>query len=83
MSGPGRTWDTEPRWRWVEIRVGGRWQPGQVERWHLCQGSTRWMALISWGPDGRVRGWYLYDPATVRRTPRPSARPGGVRSRAR
>ncbi|MFJ4671591.1 hypothetical protein [Kitasatospora purpeofusca] len=35
MFGPGRYWDAEPRWRWAQIRIAGRWRPGRVERWRL------------------------------------------------
>ncbi|MFE3396105.1 hypothetical protein ACFXI0_25180, partial [Kitasatospora indigofera] len=41
LSGPGRTWTAEARWRRVEVRLGGRWRPAVVERWRLHHGSTR------------------------------------------
>ncbi|MET9611658.1 hypothetical protein [Kitasatospora indigofera] len=46
LSGPGRTWAAEARWRRVEVRFGGRWRPAVVERWRLHHGSTRWIALL-------------------------------------
>ncbi|GAA2984730.1 hypothetical protein GCM10010519_18960 [Streptomyces lactacystinicus] len=72
MSGPGRCWTVEPRWRWVEIRLGGRWRPGRLELWRLHQGSTRWVALVRWSPEIDDWGWYLYDPRTVRQVPEPA-----------
>ncbi|MFI9788526.1 hypothetical protein ACIHEI_34180 [Kitasatospora sp. NPDC051984] len=72
MSGPGRSWQTEPRWRWVEIRLGGQWLPGRVERWRLHQGSPQWVALVRWGPDLLAWAWYLYDPETIRQVPEPA-----------
>jgi hypothetical protein len=77
MNGPGRIWDAEPRWRWVRIRIGGRWIPGEVERWRLHHSSTSWIALIRWGPETLSWGWYLVDPATVRPAPQPGV--GGRR----
>jgi len=78
MSGPGRSWDAEPRWRWVEIRLGGEWRPGRVERWRLHQGSTCWVALVRWGPETLSWGWYLYSPDTVRQGPQPLAASGAA-----
>ncbi|MFI6448539.1 hypothetical protein [Kitasatospora sp. NPDC050543] len=78
MSGPGRSWDAEPRWRWVEIRIGGKWRPGQVERWRLHQGSTAWVALVRWGPETLSWGWYLYSADTVRQAPRPADMSGAA-----
>ncbi|MFE0463084.1 hypothetical protein ACFW1A_27900 [Kitasatospora sp. NPDC058965] len=75
LSGPGRSWDAEPRWRWVEIRLGGEWRAGQVQRWRLHQGSVRWVALVRWGPRPLDRGWYLCSPDTVRQVPAPAAAP--------
>ncbi|WP_206743466.1 hypothetical protein, partial [Kitasatospora sp. MBT63] len=49
LVGPGRSWVAEECWRRVEIRVGGCWRPGRVERWRLRQGVTDWVALIRWG----------------------------------
>ncbi|MFF2751353.1 hypothetical protein ACFVVA_38190 [Kitasatospora sp. NPDC058048] len=72
MSGPGRCWDTEPRWRWVEIRLGGRWRPGRIESWRLHQGSTAWVALVRWGAGFDDWGWYLHHPDTIRQTPQPT-----------
>ncbi len=72
MSGPGRSWDAEPRWRWARIRLGGRWRPVVVERWRLHQGSTRWAALVRWDQGPTDWAWILYEPATVRRAPRPT-----------
>ncbi|WP_327075658.1 hypothetical protein OG196_43985 (plasmid) [Kitasatospora purpeofusca] len=72
MSGPGRYWNAEPRWRWVQIRIAGRWRPGRVERWRLHHGSTHWVALVRWGPDTLDWSWYLYDPATIRQVPEPA-----------
>ncbi|MGK4586150.1 hypothetical protein [Kitasatospora sp. HPMI-4] len=71
MSGPGRSWDAEPRWRWVEIRIAGEWRPGRVERWRLHQGSTRWVALVRWGDGLLDWGWYLYSSATIHPVPTP------------
>ncbi|MFF3598021.1 hypothetical protein [Kitasatospora indigofera] len=70
LSGPGRTWAAEARWRRVEVRLGGRWRPAVVERWRLHHGSTRWIALLRWGPGTQERDWVFYEPATVRQAPR-------------
>ncbi|MET8630286.1 hypothetical protein ABZW30_42380 [Kitasatospora sp. NPDC004669] len=72
MSGPGRSWDTEPRWRWVQIRLGGQWRPGRVERWRLHHGSTTWVALVRWGPGPDAWGWYLHHPHAIRQAPEPA-----------
>ncbi|GAA2836691.1 hypothetical protein [Kitasatospora aburaviensis] len=76
MTGPGRIWEAEPRWQWVEIRVGGEWIPGRLERWRLHQGSREWVALVRYGTATLDWGWFLYDAATVRQTPRPARAPG-------
>ncbi|MGW3186145.1 hypothetical protein ACWDD9_43440 [Kitasatospora sp. NPDC001119] len=72
MSGPGRCWTTEPRWRWAEIRLGGRWRPCRIENWRLHQGSTTWVALVQWGPGFDDWGWYLHHRDTIRQTPQPT-----------
>jgi hypothetical protein len=72
LSGPGRSWAAEPRWRRVEIRLGGRWRPAVLERWRLHQGSMRWVALVRWGTGRGERAWVLHEPATVRQAPRPA-----------
>ncbi|MET9615376.1 hypothetical protein [Kitasatospora indigofera] len=79
LSGPGRTWAAEARWRRVEVRLGGRWRPAVVERWRLHHGSTRWIALLRWGPGPLERDWVLYEPATVRQTPRSTDALAGTR----
>ncbi|MGW2255751.1 hypothetical protein ACWCXH_37220 [Kitasatospora sp. NPDC001660] len=76
MSGPGRSWGAEPRWRWVQIRIGGRWRPGRLECWRLHQGSTTWVALVRWSPDPDAWGWYLHHPDTIRQCPAPAGPDG-------
>ncbi|MFD9124061.1 hypothetical protein [Kitasatospora sp. NPDC059571] len=70
MSGPGRSWDAEPRWSSVEIRIGGLWRPARLERWRIHQHHRQWVALVRWGPDTQDWGWFLYETQTLRQAPR-------------
>ncbi|MET9615423.1 hypothetical protein [Kitasatospora indigofera] len=79
LSGPGRSWAAEARWRRVEVRLGGRWRPAVVDRWRLHHGSTNWIALLRWGPGPGERAWVLYEPATVRQAPRSTDAVAGAR----
>ncbi|MGW4651825.1 hypothetical protein [Kitasatospora sp. NPDC004289] len=79
MSGPGRSRHAQPRWRWVRIRIGGRWLPGRVDSWRLHEGSSGWVVSVRWGPDIMSWGWYWYDPAAIEPTPQPTD-PGGPAS---
>ncbi|MFE3875411.1 hypothetical protein ACFXPX_13545 [Kitasatospora sp. NPDC059146] len=72
MSGPGRCWNVEPRWRWAEARLGGQWRLARVEQWRLHQGSTAWVALMRTGGGPDDWGWYVYSSRTVRRAPEPA-----------
>lgn len=69
MMGPGRSWDAEVRWSWVDIRISGEWRPGRLVRWRLHQGSTCWVALVRWGSGAEDFGWYMFDPNTIRVAP--------------
>ncbi|MFE9427818.1 hypothetical protein ACFYNO_33210 [Kitasatospora sp. NPDC006697] len=71
LSGPGRSRDAAPRWRWVRLRLDGGWRDGRVERWSLAPGQEQWTVLVRWGPDKFDWGWYLYSPDTIRQAPAP------------
>ncbi|MFJ6384705.1 hypothetical protein ACIQI7_32445 [Kitasatospora sp. NPDC092039] len=59
------------RWRLVEVRLDGRWQPAMLTGWRRPPGSTRWVVHVRWGPDGPGPGaepwaWLLFDESTIR-----------------
>ncbi|MCU7820664.1 hypothetical protein [Kitasatospora sp. DSM 101779] len=73
MSGPGPCRDVAPRWRWVQIRLGGGWRAAELTTWRRHHGSTAWVALVRWGCGAADWGWVLYDPAALQPAPEPAA----------
>jgi hypothetical protein len=66
MAGPARCRDMVPRHPAVQIRIGGRWIPGRIERWRQHEGIPGWVVLVRWGTGIVDWAWYLYSPDTIR-----------------
>src|SRR5690349_7218230 len=67
------------RWRLVEVRRDGRWQPALLTSWRRPPGGTGWVVHVRRGPDGpgpdaETWAWLLYDDATIRPLPEPDGR---------
>ncbi|GAA2281145.1 hypothetical protein GCM10010430_79060 [Kitasatospora cystarginea] len=75
MTLPGMSRDVRD-WKLVWIRIAGAWRSGILTVWRRPPGSAVWVAHVRWGEDDQREqrwGWFLYDPATIRPIPQPSA----------